>query len=214
MDSSQNPQQTGNRAVLGDLIVIAGAICYGCSNVLQEALICRHGIFDFLGLASGLVAAILTASYCFGLEWSQLSGPLGVASWSADQWGCFLGYAAAMLALYVVMPAVLQRTSAVLVNLSLLTADVYALVMGVLIFGLQFHYLYLVSFAVILAGVALFSVQPTVDPLGRQMAPVINNVPDAPVNYPSQRCLKPTLPADRSNENHDATGSWCSLTYF
>lgn len=71
--------------------------------------------------------------------------------------GCLIGFAVAMFILYSVMPVALSRTNAVLVNLSLLTADLYALLIGIFLFGYIFHLLYIASYVAIMLGVCLFA---------------------------------------------------------
>lgn len=73
-----------------------------------------------------------------------------------------------MFLLYTVMPIALSRTNAVLVNLSLLTADIYALLVGVLLFGNRFHPLYLGAFAAIVIGLGLFTAR---DPIFKGVKP-------------------------------------------
>lgn len=62
-----------------------------------------------------------------------------------------------MFLLYTVLPFALSKTNSVLVNLSLLTADLYALLVGIFLFGNTFHPLYLASFGVIILGLCLFA---------------------------------------------------------
>ncbi len=74
-----------------------------------------------------------------------------------------------MFLLYTVMPVALSRTNSVLVNLSLLTADVYALLVGIFLFGNRFHPLYLLAFSAIMVGVCLFASR---DPIFREATSV------------------------------------------
>ncbi|VUZ55173.1 unnamed protein product [Hymenolepis diminuta] len=153
--------------LLGDFLVIAGAVGYGISNVYQEFLVRRYGIIDYLGFAS-LSATIWTAIYCSTLERNVIietiraHDPANLPSIV----GCFVGFALAMFLLYTVMPVALSKTNAVLVNLSLLTSDLYALLIGIYLFGNVFHPLYLASFAAIMVGVCLFASR---DPIFRDI---------------------------------------------
>ncbi|KAM3185730.1 hypothetical protein ACTXT7_005791 [Hymenolepis weldensis] len=153
--------------LLGDFLVIAGAIGYGISNVYQEFLVRKYGIIDYLGFAS-LSATIWTAIYCSTLERNVIietiraQDPANLPSIV----GCLVGFALAMFLLYTVMPVALSKTNAVLVNLSLLTSDLYALLIGIYLFGNVFHPLYLASFAAIMVGVCLFASR---DPIFRDI---------------------------------------------
>ncbi|GAA55032.1 solute carrier family 35 member F1 [Clonorchis sinensis] len=152
------PDESSSNVILGDFLVIVGSVAYAASNVLQQYLVIRYGFVDFLAFVS-LAALVPTAIYSLTLERAAL---FSIFSGSASSnhaliFGCLAGYVAAMFSLYSLMPYVLAKTSAVLVNLSLLTADVYALLMGIYLFHYGFHVLYLLCFSVILFGVGLFS---------------------------------------------------------
>nr|CUU99779.1 hypothetical transcript [Hymenolepis microstoma] len=138
--------------------VIAGAIGYGISNVYQEFLVRKYGMVDYLCFAS-LSATIWTVSYCSTLERDVITEAIRTHDPAKlpSIVGCFVGYTLAMFLLYSIMPLALSKTSAVLVNLSLLTSDLYALLIGIYLFGNTFHPLYLASFAAIMIGVWLFA---------------------------------------------------------
>uniref|UniRef100_A0A0V0J3X1 Solute carrier family 35 member F1 n=1 Tax=Schistocephalus solidus TaxID=70667 RepID=A0A0V0J3X1_SCHSO len=144
--------------LLGDFLVILGAIGYGMSNVYQEYLVRRFGIIDYLSFAS-LTSTLWTVVHCLAWElplMRQLAQRPDQSNLGATL-GCLAGYAAAMFILYNVMPFALSRTNAVLVNLSLLTADLYALLIGIYLFGNVFHPLYIGAFLAIVLGLCLFA---------------------------------------------------------
>ncbi|BHF74523.1 hypothetical protein SprV_0501760900 [Sparganum proliferum] len=167
--ASPHPNLSAVGAVLlGDFLVILGAIGYGISNVYQEYLVRRFGIVDYLGFAS-LSATLWTVVHCLAWEMPlmrQLAQRPDQSNLGATL-ACRAGYAAAMFILYTVMPFALSRTSAVLVNLSLLTADLYALLIGIFLFGNIFHPLYLGAFFAIVLGLCLFASR---DPIFKEAA--------------------------------------------
>ncbi|VDO03687.1 unnamed protein product [Rodentolepis nana] len=153
--------------LLGDFLVIAGAIGYGISNVYQEFLVRKYGMIDYLSFAS-LSATIWTVIYCSTLERNAIIEAIRVHDPAKlpSIVGCFVGFTLAMFLLYTIMPMALSKTNAVLVNLSLLTSDLYALLIGIYLFGNNFHPLYLASFAAIMIGVFLFASR---DPIFRDL---------------------------------------------
>lgn len=160
--SNTSTHQDTSRVILGDFLVILGAMAYAASNVLQQYLVMRYGIVNFLAYA-GISAALPTAIYAIIFERDGLNHLFTVipkSSSFAMVFQCLAGYVASMFLLYSLMPYVLAKTSAVLVNMSLLTADVYALLMGIFLFHYHFHLLYILCFFVILLGVGLFSYRP------------------------------------------------------
>ncbi|KAF8571959.1 hypothetical protein P879_02199 [Paragonimus westermani] len=162
LTNSTSPQAPN--VILGDILVILGSIAYAASNVLQQYLVVCFGILDFL-IYAGISAVVPTAVYTVIFERddvSHLFSPSSELNYLLII-GCLVGYVLAMFLLYSLMPYVLAKTSAVLVNLSLLTADVYALLLGIYLFHYKFHILYVLCFVVILFGVGLYTSRtPTV----------------------------------------------------
>ncbi|VDP89465.1 unnamed protein product [Echinostoma caproni] len=191
-----------SQIVLGDFLVIIGAMAYAASNVLQQYLVMRYGIVNFLAYA-GITAAVPTGIYAFLLErdglWHLFTEIPKSASFGVV-FQCLSGYVAAMFLLYSLMPRVLAKTSAVLVNMSLLTADVYALLMGIFLFHYHFHALYILCFIAILFGVGLFSYR----------VPLIRDEPSRCVTcFRRSTCKKqlPEVTAALSSASGDAEAS-------
>ena len=57
--------------------------------------------------------------------------------WSITSVGILLGFTICMFLLYTCMPLVMRMSSATTVNLSILTADLYALFVGIYLFQYQ-----------------------------------------------------------------------------
>ncbi|KAM7533351.1 hypothetical protein Aperf_G00000121877 [Anoplocephala perfoliata] len=154
---TENSQNT-SLVLFGDFLIIIGAIGYGVSNVYEEYLVRKFGIIDYLIFASS-TAVFWTAIYCSAVERTAIGD--AIASHDPKNLpaivGCLIGFALSMFVLYCVMPVALSKTNAVLVNLSLLTADVYALVIGIFLFKYVFHPLYIASYVAIMLGVCLFA---------------------------------------------------------
>lgn len=66
-----------------------------------------------------------------------------------------------MFLLYSLFPLVIKATSATAVNLSLLSADFYVLLIGMIVFHFQFSFWYFVAFGVIITGVLVYSMKRT-----------------------------------------------------
>ena len=58
--------------------------------------------------------------------------------------------------MYSITPIFLRHYDATLLNLSVLTSDVYAVIAGVKLFGEHLHFLYFFAFAVVVAGVFVY----------------------------------------------------------
>ncbi|XP_077488662.1 solute carrier family 35 member F2-like [Amblyomma americanum] len=146
--------------LLGDMLCLGGAALYGVSNVAQEAAVKLCGTVEFLG-AIGLFGSVINGIQLALLEKEKV----GEIHW--DDWhevSMLLGFSGSMFLLYLLMPVVIRLSSATAANLSILSADFYALAIGVFVFHYKFHWLYMVSFCLVIGGVALYSAKPT--PLG------------------------------------------------
>ena len=69
-----------------------------------------------------------------------------------------VGYVSCMSMYYVAIPSMLQYSSAVVYNLSLLSADFWSVSAAVMLFAAHLTYLYFVAFAAIIIGVAWYNI--------------------------------------------------------
>lgn len=152
----------GNQRLLGDMLCLIAATLYGVSNVAQEFVVKTYDRYEFLGMV-GLFGSCVNGIQLAILERNEIA----TIQWDTWQVVCLLvGFALSMFVLYSLMPVVMALTSATAVNLSILSADFYALVVGIYLFGYQFHILYFVSFFLVITGVIMYSIKPT--PIARQ----------------------------------------------
>ncbi|OON22975.1 hypothetical protein X801_01119 [Opisthorchis viverrini] len=153
-NSIKNDAQTN--VVIGDILALIGGILYGAYSVLQEYAIHKYGAVNTLANVS-MVTSVLCGFYCATMEHEKLTELLTMHTLSGKlvpiKAGiCLAGYVCAVFTLDSLMAFTITRVSAVTINLSLLTADVYGLIVGIFVFQLTFHYLYFVAFACIIAG--------------------------------------------------------------
>ncbi|KAH9525318.1 hypothetical protein Btru_001042 [Bulinus truncatus] len=147
----------GVNIALGDSLVIIGAILYGCNNVAQEYVVKNYNKSEYLGML-GLFSTVVSGIQMLILECEEIS-KIDFSSYKIVlPW---FGYFVFLLLIYACMSWVIQKTSATVTNLSLLTADFYALIIGIFVFGYSFHVLYVIAFFVVIFGVAVYSFHPT-----------------------------------------------------
>ncbi|GIL56269.1 hypothetical protein Vafri_11618 [Volvox africanus] len=123
----------GPDPLLGDALVLMGAILYACSNVAQERLLLRATPVSELLAVMGSFAVLIGGLQAVVLE----SGAWLTADWS-DPWAVAAPLAGFALALYtfaLLMPLVLMWSGATVLNLSLLTSDIWAAGTRVAFFG-------------------------------------------------------------------------------
>ncbi|CAB3977468.1 solute carrier family 35 member F1 [Paramuricea clavata] len=154
---SQGPKP-GNRhsQLLGDMLVIAGACCYAASNVAEEFVVKTSTITEFMGMMS-FFACFFSGANVVIFEWDHLSNIV----WNYETILFLILSVLSLFTFYSVMPLLISLSTATLVNLMLLTADLYSLFAGLYLFSYTFSALYIFSFIVIVLGVIIFQVFPT-----------------------------------------------------
>ncbi len=136
----------------GDLLCLAGASLYAVSNVAQEASIKGGDRVEFLGML-GIWGTAFNGAQLLILE----LGTLQAIQWSGSIVGLVVGFALCLFAMYVLTSHFLSSGDATLFNLSMLTSDLWAVLVGVLLFGQGLSWLYFVALAVIIAGIVLYN---------------------------------------------------------
>ncbi|KAI7725711.1 hypothetical protein M8C21_018156 [Ambrosia artemisiifolia] len=132
----------GSNPLLGDILVTGGTIFFALSNVGEEFCVKKNGRLEVLAML-GLVI--------FERE------NLEAVTWSAELILTFAGYTVAFLMYSTLTPLILQTSGATLFNLSLLTTDMWAVVIRIFFYQQQVEWLYYVSFAVVGVGLLIYS---------------------------------------------------------
>uniref|UniRef100_A0A1I7T7S0 Solute carrier family 35 member F1 n=1 Tax=Caenorhabditis tropicalis TaxID=1561998 RepID=A0A1I7T7S0_9PELO len=146
----------GSDRVFGDILCLSAAILYAVCNVAEEFLVKQHSRTEYLGML-GLFGCIVSGVQTAVFEQEALSKIV----WDGDTIGCFALFAFSMFIFYSLVTVVLQKTSALMFNLSTLTADFYSLLFGIFLFKDTFHYLYFVSFIICIIGSVIYSMKET-----------------------------------------------------
>lgn len=147
---------TASNVALGDILIIMGASMYGVSNVCQEYVVRTYDYVEYLAMIGLFGSFINGAQFCL-LERDEVS-TLEIS------YGTVLPLVAFVLSLFLLystMTVVIKMTSAMTVNLSILSADFYTLLFGLFLFNYKFHILYFLAFGTIIIGLAIYSLSPT-----------------------------------------------------
>ncbi|MED6240358.1 hypothetical protein ATANTOWER_019804, partial [Ataeniobius toweri] len=126
---ARRDQGSTSNILLGDGLVLLSAALYAVSNVSQEYTVKNLSRVEFLGMI-GLFGSIISTVQMVILERNEVSAIV----WSWQVGLLFSAYAFCMYALYSFMPIVMKLSSATSVNLSLLTADLFSLFLGIFLF--------------------------------------------------------------------------------
>ncbi|KAG6529521.1 hypothetical protein ZIOFF_011726 [Zingiber officinale] len=121
--------QGGPNPVKGDLLVFAGSTLYAVSNVSEEFIIKRSTRIELMAMLGAFGAVVLP----------------------------FLGFALAMFLFYSTVPIILKICGATMLNLSLLTSDMWAVLIRICAYHQKVDWMYFIAFAGVTIGLMVYS---------------------------------------------------------
>ncbi|XP_055493010.1 solute carrier family 35 member F2-like [Leucoraja erinacea] len=193
----------GINKLLGDLLVLGGAILYGISNVYEEFIVKNFSTEEFLGML-GLFATLFSGIQLGILEHNEIAN----INWNWQIVLLFTSFAVCMFGWYSFLPIVIKLSSATSVNLGTLTADLYSLFFGIFLFHYKFSTLYVLAFLLILIGFILYNSSPshTSEVQSQQQAASEGSSNPVPVNDvnsqdASSHSISNQLPVETPNPN-------------
>ncbi|KAG8376694.1 hypothetical protein BUALT_Bualt09G0090500 [Buddleja alternifolia] len=142
----------GSKPLLGDFLVIAGTLFFAMSNVGEEFCVKRKDRIEVIAMI-GLFGMLVSASEIVVLERKTLE-PI---KWSAELISALAVYAVASFLFYTLVPYVLKTSGATLFNLSLLTSDMWAVVVRIFFYKQKVDWLYYLAFALVVVGIFIYS---------------------------------------------------------
>ncbi|KAL8144434.1 hypothetical protein V2J09_017466 [Rumex salicifolius] len=151
-DVHANDHAAGSAPVKGDLIVIAGSTLYAVSNVAEEYFVKSADRVELMSML-GIFGAIISACQIGILERAELRS----IHWKAGSALPFFGFSAAMFFFYSLVPILLKVSGAALLNLSLLTSDMWAVVIRIFLYHEKVDWLYFVAFAAVTVGLIIYA---------------------------------------------------------
>ncbi|KAI7739015.1 hypothetical protein M8C21_030548, partial [Ambrosia artemisiifolia] len=168
---SVQENQSGSNPVKGDLLVIAGATLYAICNVsevskmgepVKEFFTKTADQVELLAML-GLFGAIVSGIQISVLERDELKS----IHWSSGAVLPYAGFAAAMFLFYSGVPVLLKISGSTMLNLSLLTSDMWSVLIRIFVYHEKVDWMYFVAFAAVAVGLVVYSVfDKEVDELG------------------------------------------------
>ncbi|CAD5207657.1 unnamed protein product [Bursaphelenchus okinawaensis] len=146
----------GTDQLYGDVLCLGAAVLYAAANVTEEFLVKQYDRFEYLGVV-GLFGCLISSIQLVVLERNNLAN----FNWSWEALGYMALFTLCMFTFYSLVSVVMQKSSALMFNLSVLTADFYTLLAGIFVFSYTFDVLYLMSFVVVIIGSLIFAVKKT-----------------------------------------------------
>ncbi|XP_015386805.1 uncharacterized protein LOC102631480 isoform X2 [Citrus sinensis] len=142
----------GSRPLLGDVLVIAGTIFFATSNVGEEFFVKKKDRVEVVCMI-GVYGLLVSAVQLSILELKSLES----VEWSTNILLGFAGYAASSFMFYTLAPFVLKLSGATMFNLSLLTADMWAVVFRICFYHQKVDWLYFLAFGIVVIGLIIYS---------------------------------------------------------
>ncbi|KAL3536130.1 hypothetical protein ACH5RR_004591 [Cinchona calisaya] len=142
----------GSRPILGDILVIAGTVFFALSNVGEEFCVKKKDRVEVVSMLS-LFAMLVSIGQIAIVERKSLES----VKWSSEIILAFFGYAAASFTFYSVVPFVMKMSGATLFNLSILTSDMWAVVIRIFFYKQHVDWLYYLAFALVVVGLIIYS---------------------------------------------------------
>ncbi|XP_072950801.1 uncharacterized protein [Typha angustifolia] len=155
----------GSSPVKGDMLVIAGSTLYAISNVSEEFLVKNGDRVELMAML-GLFGAVVSACQISIFEWNELKS----IHWTPGAVLPFLGFALAMFVFYSTVPVLLQISGSTMLNLSLLTSDMWAVLLRIFAYHEKVDWMYFVAFAGVAVGLLTYSGDSKEDDTGAQVA--------------------------------------------
>jgi len=144
---------------LGCLLVIIGCMMYAISNVALEKIVNSRPYANVEYLSQLSLWALIVSSIQMAVVERESLVALGSSEHPVQVFGWLTCFTLSLFSVYSLMPIAFELSSAVFVNLGLLTADIYALIVGIFLFDEKFDFLYLASFFIILASLVGYHIE-------------------------------------------------------
>ncbi|KAL6601770.1 hypothetical protein ACP70R_006083 [Stipagrostis hirtigluma subsp. patula] len=148
-DVHASDRAKGPNPLKGDLLVFGGATLYAISNVTEEYLVKKSSRVEVMAML-GVFGAIISESI---LERQELRS----THWNAGAILPFIGFAVAMFLFYSTVPIILKICGATMLNLSLLTSDMWAVLIRIFAYHEKVDWMYFVAFAGTAIGLIIYS---------------------------------------------------------
>lgn len=153
---SKGGDQLQQNPILGDALVILGTTLYAACNVLQEHLlqgIQASKVLFMLGVFGALISLVQ------GIVLGEV-GMLFTMPWSLGTVGLWIGFSVAMVCFYSLVPFELLWGGAAILNLSLLSSDVWSALARLVFFGgfsVWSGAWFVVAFVFVALGITIYS---------------------------------------------------------
>jgi drug/metabolite transporter (DMT)-like permease len=143
---------------LGNLLATMAALCYAIANCLQDHLVHTASVTIYLCRFS-IFACPVSLVASGAIEWKQIRD----YAWKVEVVIFVCGFAILLSIYYALIPFIMQFSSALEMNISLLSSNFLSLLVSILAFDQKASWLYLFGFLCIPIAIIVFSLFPYVE---------------------------------------------------
>ncbi|CAA6667807.1 unnamed protein product [Spirodela intermedia] len=151
-----------------DLFVIAASTLYAVSNVSEEYLVKEGSRLELMTML-GIFGAVVSAIQISILERDKLAS----IHWTSGATLPFVGFSVAMFLFYSTVPILLKISGSAMLNLSLLTSDMWGVLIRTFAYHEKVDWIYFIAFAAVVVGLVVYSGQDYAKPIGRNKSPTV-----------------------------------------
>ncbi|KAF7633315.1 hypothetical protein Mgra_00007294 [Meloidogyne graminicola] len=146
----------GTNKFIGDFLCLLGTFLYAVSNVSEECFVKQYSRSEFLTFI-GIFGLLISLIQSYFMDYTKLIK----FNWNIFSIFILTVFTFSMVLFYSLVSCVMQRSSALLFNIYVLTSDFYSMLAGIFLFGQQFYILYLIAFIIIIFGTILYNREET-----------------------------------------------------
>lgn len=143
----------GKNPILGDILVIAGTIGYAISNVGEEFCVKKRDRVEFISMLA-VFALIVSITQISIFERKNLEA----VNWTPEVILLFSAFTLSTFLFYSMVPFVMKMSGSALFNLSILTSDMWAVLIRIFFYHQKLNWLYFLAYAVVAIGLVIYSV--------------------------------------------------------
>ncbi|KNA16917.1 hypothetical protein SOVF_084920 isoform B [Spinacia oleracea] len=141
----------GSSPLLGDFLVTVATLFYALSNVGEEFCVKQKDLVEVISML-GVFGLLVSVCQITLMERRNLEA----IEWSTDIILVFAAYTVGSCLFYSLVPLLFKLSGATLFNLSVLTSDMWAVVIRILFYHEEVDWLYYVSFAIVVVGLVIY----------------------------------------------------------
>jgi len=162
IEEEDHTEGSADHRMLGDVLAMAGGILYGVNDTLQELMVKKFSQTEFLGLL-GFYGTIISVVQVLFLEMEEVAKFFNGAGRCETQTGLSLLaiFFIATYTNYVGRAKFLTISEAALLNLSLLTADLFSVLFSVFVEHIHPNPVFYAALILIMGGVVVYEIGPS-----------------------------------------------------